>query len=72
MENERTLTVNERIDMLNLKLDVILKEISLLRYDQRLFHEDIGNRISSRTTSNRISDSCKIINFNQDKRHGHM
>ena len=42
MEDERTLTVNERIDMLNLKLDVILKEISLLRGDQRLFHEDIG------------------------------
>lgn len=27
MEDERTLTVNERIDMLNLKLDVILKDI---------------------------------------------
>ena len=64
--------MNEAIDMLNLKLDVILKEISLLRGDQRLFHEDIGNRISSRTTSNRIQDSCKIINFNQDKRHVHM
>lgn len=64
--------MNEAIDMLNLKLGVILKEISLLRGDQRLFHEDIGNRISSRTTSNRISDSCKIINFNQDKRNGHM
>lgn len=67
--------MNEAMDMLttkNLKLDVMLKEISLLRGDQRQFHEDIVNRISPRTASNRISDNCKIINFNQNKSHGHM
>ncbi len=62
--NDTLNMVNKKIDVLNLKLDVILEEIVLLGGVQKQFHEDIRSRINTQTTREQISDSCKIINFN--------